>query len=166
MRSIITLCAVLLLCGLASGQAGFSDNHSAWTPPGLYSEPFTPLVTTPFVALDSLRTPSMSLDPVAATAGARNATVGEAVVYAQPAWYSPLTIPEGQEATSSSQNKVSFQEVEFNSGSAHFESSYGAAELLKRPKASQSRVYTNPDVERVNRTNGLVKYGGRTAHLG
>jgi hypothetical protein len=166
MRSIITLCAVLLLYGLASGQAGFGHGHSAWTPPGLYSEPFTPLVTTPIVALDAVPTPSMSLDPVSPTAGASNATVGEAVVYAQPAWYSPLPIPEVQEATSSSQNEVSFQDIGFDSGAARFESSYGAAQFLKRPRASQSRLYTNSDVERVNQTNGLVKYAGRTARLG
>jgi hypothetical protein len=165
MRSIVTLFAVLLLSGLASAQAGFGHAHPNWTPPGIYSEPFEPLVTTPFVALDSVSTPSLPLDPVAPAAEARNAMAGNEVVYTQPTWYGSMANPEVQEKVISPDYEASRPGAGFNSGAARFESDYGAAQLRHRPTAGQARLYTNPDVERVNQTNGLVKYSGKTEHL-
>src|SRR2546427_537825 len=125
MRSIVTLCAVLLLCGAANAQAGFGHAHPDWTPPGIYSEPFSPLVTTPFVALDSVSTPSVPLDPVAPAVEARDAMVGNAAVYAQPTpSYGSLAAPEVRERVSCSDNEASRSGVGFKSGAARFESSY------------------------------------------
>jgi hypothetical protein len=164
MRSFITPCAVLLLCGFASGQAGFGHGHSNWDPPGLYSEPFQPLATTPFVSLNSVSTPVISLDPVARLVGASNATAESSNVFARPAWSGSQTL-EVQEDTSTSESQSARQGAGFDFGAARFPSDYGAAQLIERPTAVQAKLYTNPDVEAVNQTNGLVKFKGRTEHL-
>ena len=164
MRSFVTFCAVLLLCVFASGQAGFGHGHSSWDPPGLYSEPFQPLVTTPFVSINSVSTPVISLDSVAPVVGASNATIESSNIFAQFAWAGSQTL-EVQQETSTAENETLRQSGGFDFGAARFPSDYGAAQLIERPGASQAKLYTNPDVEAVNQTNGLVKFKGRTEHL-
>ncbi|HUJ95107.1 MAG TPA: hypothetical protein VLW84_07585 [Terriglobales bacterium] len=180
--SSLLLSSVLLLCGLASAQAGFGHGHAEWTPPGTYSEPFVPVSNTPFVSLESISTPLysdvtvapaigvaplatpsinaappvLSLAPVAPGMETSNQPLGAADVYAQPGWSGVVTFPAEETST---------QATGFDFGAARFQNSYGAAQLMKRQDVSQTHVYTNPDVERVNEKNGLLKYRGRVEHL-
>lgn len=163
MRWFISLAVVLLCCGLASAQAGFGHGHPDWDPPGVYSDPIQPLVTTPFVPLSSVSTPVISLDPVAPVAGASNATPEGSNVFARFSWAGSQTT-EVQEETSETETPASRQGG-FDFGAARFPSDYGAAQLIERSRAGQAKLYTNPDVEAVNQTNGLVKFKGRTEHL-
>ncbi len=54
----------------------------------------------------------------------------------------------------------------FNSGAARFQGSYGVAQLMgNQLRRKATRVYTNPDVARLNDSNGVIRYGGKLAHL-
>jgi len=186
MRQFIGLWLMLLVCGFAMSQNDF-------VPPGTYAQPSAPRVTTPSAPPEAVGTPSLSLDSSSPTAGASNATAGNVAGAAnstlsvestgpgvqvnQPLWYAPgvqLSGPSYQAATSSAQVKLSKKEGEislyprqFDWGAATFQSSYGAAELAAMSGARQkaTRVYTNPDVARVNDGNGIVKFRGKTERV-
>src|SRR5580693_4668686 len=100
MRSLNTLCIVLLLTGFAAAQATIiGGSASNWVPAyGVYAAPYVPLVTTPSVTLSTV-----SPSPVGASnatwgnvAGATNATLSDEFVgqppvgvFTQPVWYGP-----------------------------------------------------------------------------
>jgi len=182
MRSLIALVSIFILCGLANAQATFGQGHLEWTPPGTYSEPFVPVANAPFVSLESISTPlysdvtvapaigvappatpsinaappMLSLAPVAPGMENSPQPMGAGDVYAPPAWSGVVTFPQEETAPLS---------TGFDFGAARFQDSYGAAQLMQRPNVSQTRLYTNPDVERVNEKNGFLKYRGRVEHL-
>ncbi len=54
----------------------------------------------------------------------------------------------------------------FEFGAATFQSSYGVARLMaENGRRKAMRVYTNPDVARVNDNNGMVRYRGKTEQV-
>jgi hypothetical protein len=173
MRSVNILCLVLLLSGLAAAQATvIGGTASNWAPAyGVYAAPFVPLVMTPSVTLATV-SPS-------ATAGASNATFGNVAgatnatlsmvpppvgSYTQPVFYglaSSMETPEpsfarhGQRATSIDLGVASWQ--------SDHSVTYAMAGASGVRKAAHS--YSNQDVDKVNETNGTVKYRGKTEHI-
>jgi hypothetical protein len=172
MYKLSGFCTLLLLCGLASGQ-------TAWVPPGTYAEPFAPRIATPIAPPQALATPFLTFGSPPLVAGASNETLsdatGSSVHFNQPLWYAPgeqLNPPVSQLPVSPGQAQVSSRAAASGEshgielGAARFQSGYGAAQLAaNRPERKASRVYTNPDVARVNDTNGTISFGGKQEHI-
>src|SRR5580704_8196513 len=127
MRSLNTLCMILLLSGLAAAQATvIGGTASNWAPAyGVYAAPFVPLVTTPSVTLATV-SPS--------AAGASNATFGNVAgatnatlsivsqppvgVYTQPVWYGQSPTAETpEELVSEARHGHAAHAVDFGVGS-------------------------------------------------
>ena len=176
MRQLAGFWMVLLMSGLAAGQAD-------WTPPGTYAQPFIPRTATPSASFDSVMTPSLTLDSPSPVVGATNATAGnvagagnstssvvttgQPVYYYQPLWYAPGVQPYGNvdEFISPAQTPGRTPGG-FEFGAATFQSSYGVARLMaENSRRKAMRVYTNPDVARVNDNNGMVRYRGKTEQV-
>lgn len=168
MRQLSALCWLLLCCGLAFGQ-------DQWIPPGTYSEPFSPRIATPAARAEALITPSLTLNSPSPVSGASSYTgsaTGSSVVFNQTAFYDPgaqLSSPfyESSKATASDASAAASPGLRpLDLGAATFESSYGVAQLARNQVRRKAvRVYTNPDVARLNDTNGMIRYGGKLAHL-
>jgi hypothetical protein len=174
MRSLNTLCMILLLSGLAAAQVVIGGTASNWAPGyGVYAAPFVPLVTTPSVTL-------ATVSPAAA--GASNATFGNVAgatnatlsivsqppvgVYTQPVWYGPSATEETP-AESMSEARHGQRGHGFEVGVASFQSSQSAAQQMASSTGAlkASRTYTNQDVDQVNQKNGSVKYRGKIEHI-
>jgi len=173
-----SFCAMLLLfSGMAMGQATvIGGTASNWAPAyGVYLAPFVPLVTTPEVSL-STASPS----PVGASnstfglvAGATNATlssefIGEPPVgvYTALSWYGPSAQPEPvARAPRVFERREREKEQPFDFVAGARESS--VARLLGQTGAARkaSHSYSNQDIDRINETNGTVKYRGKTEHI-
>jgi len=168
MRPLSALCWLLMCCGLAFGQ-------EQWIPPGTYSEPFAPRIATPAVRAEALITPSLTLDSPSPVAGASSHTgsaTGSSVVFNQPVsydpgyqfsspFYEPSNAPAGDASAAASPGRQ-----RFDLGAATFQSSYGVAQLAGNQVHRKAvRVYTNPDIARLNDTNGMIRYGGKLTHL-
>lgn len=184
MRSLKSLCLVLLLSGLAAAQATvMGGTASNWVPPyGVYAAPFVPLVTTPSVTLATV-SPSAagaSNATLGNIAGATNATLSivsqpPAGAYTQAIWSAPYTQPSwfGPSAAaetapeSMSEARPARRAHAFDVGVASWQSSTGAAHLMASSSGAKKagRTYTNQDVDQVNQKNGIVKYGGKTEHI-
>jgi hypothetical protein len=167
MRQLSALCWLPLCCGLAFGQ-------EQWIPPGTYSEPFAPRIATPAVRAEALITPSLTLDSPSPVAGASSYTgaTGSSVVFNQPVSYAPgvqfrSPFYESSNAPASDASAgASPGPRPFDLGAATFQSSYGVAQLAgNQVRRKAVRLYTNPDVARLNDTNGMIRYGGKLAHL-
>ena len=184
MRSLKSLCLVLLLSGLAAAQATvMGGTASNWVPAyGVYAAPFVPLVTTPSVTLATV-SPS--------AAGASNATFGNlagatsatlsifsqppAGAYTQAIWSPPYTQPTlfgpsavGETPTESmSEAKPSHRVHALEVGVASWQGSTSVAHLMGGSTGAKkaTRTYTNQDVDQVNQKNGTVKYDGKTEHI-
>jgi len=163
MRQLSALCWLLLCCGLAFGQ-------DQWTPPGTYSAPFAPRIATPAVPAEALITPSLTLDspsPVAGASSYTGSSTGSSVVFNQPVSYDPgVQFSSPFYESSNAPAAASPGPRRFDLGAATFQSSYGVAQLAgNQVRRKAVRVYTNPDVARLNDTNGMIRYGGKLAHL-
>jgi len=165
---------VLLLCGFAAGQAttigGYASN---WGPAyGVYlAAPFVPLINTPSIFLSSVA-PSpagASSNAFGLTAGATNSTLSISTqvpvsVYTQPVWYNS---PAAQETMVEPAPQTGREQAvrAFDFGVA----ADGGGIASRTPSAGQvrkaARAYTNQDADRMNDTNGTVKYGGKTEHI-
>lgn len=175
MRLLHGFWMILLFSGLAAAQA-------RWTPPGNYAEPFVPRLDTPSASFGAVMTPTLTLDTPPLVVGASDATAdnvagasnatssvitaGQPAYVNQPLWYAPGVQPyQGvEEVGSPSQTAVSAPPGGFEFGVATFQSSYGVAQLMKAQRKA-NRVYTNPDVARVNDNNGMVRYRGKTEQV-
>jgi hypothetical protein len=175
MRSLNTLCMILLLSGLAAAQATtIGGTASNWVPAyGVYAAPFVPLVTTPSVTLATV-SPS--------AAGASNATFGNVAgatdatllivsqppvgVYTQPVWYGPSAAVEIA-MQPASEARTAQRAHAFDVGVASWQSSVSVTHLMASSTGGKkaARTYTNQDVDQVNQTNGTVKYRGKTEHI-
>jgi hypothetical protein len=174
MRLLNTLYMILLLSGLASAQVIIGGTAGNWAPGyGVYAAPFVPLVTTPSVTLATV-SPS--------AAGASNATFGNVAgatnatlsivsqppvgVYTQPVWYGPAEAGETP-AESTSEARHGQRAHAFDGGVASWQSGESVTHLMAGSTGARkaSRTYTNQDVDRVNQTNGTVKYRGKTEHI-
>ena len=179
MRQVLVVVAVLLLAGMALGQAtvvgGWATNLG-WA--GYYpAPPFIPVITTPSLTLQSF-----SPSPVGASnatfglnAGATNSTLSiitpaTSSSYTLPVWYGngpvmsaavpEVFVPEGK----TEREKKPFMQT----GVASFGMGPGTAEsvaLAKSNRKPATRSYTNQDIDRINQTNGLVKWDGKTEHI-
>ena len=146
MRKLFLSCAVLLISGLAFGQATIIAGNASNV--RLVPVPFVPLVNTPSVSLDSPGTPN--------------------ALFAQPSWYGPGTqAAEAAPAGSAPQSQTPESAEQFHFGAATFQSSYGAAELAQGARTSQKAVktYTNGDIKTPDLEPGTVKFGNKTEHL-
>lgn len=184
MRLIGVLCGLLLLCGLAAGQATVvGGTASNWVPAyGVYAAPFVPLVTTPSVTLSTVS--PMAVGASNATygnvAGATNATLSEEFiapppvgVYTEPNWYgpsAPIEVPPimaggfGPGPGPRREHRGEAREEAFDfvaAGSEGIAPSRAGAGAGRRA----SRTYTNQDADRMNDTNGLVKWDGKTEKI-
>jgi len=170
MRLLNTLCMILLLSGLASAQVIIGGTAGNWSPGyGVYAAPFVPLVTTPSVTLATV-SPS--------AAGASNATFGNVAgatnatlsivsqtpvgVYTQPVWYGPSAPAESMTEARPAQRAHAF-----DAGVASWQSGQSVTHLMASSTGARkaSRTYTNQDVDQVNKTNGTVKYRGKTEQI-
>ena len=185
MRLLTVLCALLLLSGLALGQAAVVRGYAG---PCVYGcGPFIPLVTTPMVSLNTVST-----SPVGATnatgglvAGARNSTLGMIsgspdAVYTQPVWYSGGTTPllgpavrlplmpgygmQREHHMEMERHEEARQAWTYFSGVEEAASAKEAAMGVRSAKHA-ARTYTNADVERQNQNNGQVKWDSKTEKI-
>jgi len=174
MRSLNTLCMVLLLSGFAAAQATvIGGTASNWAPAyGVYAAPFVPLVTTPSVTLATV-SPSgagASNATFGNVAGATNATLSIVTpppvgVYTEPVWYGPTAAIETP-AESAFEGRPAQRAHAFNIGSASWQSSESVSYLMaNRSGGKASRSYSNQDVDQVNQKNGTVKYRGKIEHI-
>ncbi len=94
----------------------------------------------------------------------------------QPLWYAPggrFDQPAYESSTSSTpaerrhELRLSPQLRGFDWGAATFQRSFGAARLVTGPRdgVKAIRAYTNSDVVRVNDTNGMIKFRGKTEQV-
>jgi len=183
MRLVSMCCTLLLLCGLAAGQAtvigGYASN---WAPSyGVYVGPYVPLVTTPEVSLSTVSpwAAGASSSAFGLVAGACNSTlssefVGEppAGVYTEPVWYGQTQAelasppfygpPAGPHLMHGRREAQQEQAFDFISQPRE-----GVAELMAGAGAARkaARTFTNQDVQRQNQNNGVVKYDGKTEHI-
>jgi hypothetical protein len=172
MRQLTIFCVLLLWAGLAASQ-------DDWVPPGTYAQPFAPRIATPSALPQALMTPSLALDSpslsVGASTGTPSSAAGPGVHFNRPLWYAPgvqLNQPIDGSSTSPARAQIasgvatSPERRGFEFGVATFQSSYGVARLMaQNARRKASRLYTNPDVARVNDNNGIVRYGGKTAQV-
>jgi len=175
MRSLNTLCMVLLLSGFAAAQATvIGGTASNWAPAyGVYAAPFVPLVTTPSVTLATV-SPSAAGASNATfgnLAGATNATLSMASqppvgVYTEPVWYGPSAALEApSEAVSVA--RPAQRAHAFDVGVATWQSSESVGYLMANRTGAKKagRTYNNGDIDQVNQKNGTVKYRGKTEHI-
>jgi hypothetical protein len=188
MRPYSVLCAFTLVAALAFGQQ--PGPHPYPYIPGYGYGPFSPLVTTPMISLETV-----SPNPVGASnattglvAGAVNATVSEiegstSSSYTAAVWYqggAPLMTPEvslspepigRREHAMHGPMEEHFMEREgqrekraewtYFSGAEYTTSVAGAAKGPGPGKHS----YTNEDVTRQNEKNGNVKWDSKTEKI-
>ena len=181
MGKVLVACAVLLLAGMAVGQAtvlgGYATNMGL--PAGWYPVvPFVPLVVTPEITLVTFF-PS----PVGATnatagnvAGASNSTLEivsapTSAVYTVPVWTGSAIAPHpaALEIPAAAEARAVPEARPLQTGVAIFALGPGTAEMAKAAQANRKpagRVYTNQDVQRMNEKNGTVKWDGKTEHIG
>jgi hypothetical protein len=185
MRLVSMCCMLLLLCGLAAGQATIIGGYASnWAPSyGVYVGPYVPLVTTPEVSLSTVSpwAAGASSSAFGMVAGAVNSTLSSEFVgeppapdYTEPVWYgqtqAELASP-GFYGPPAAPRVMHRREVEkeqaFDFISQPRESREGAAVLIAgaAPAGKASRNYTNQDVERQNEKNGFVHYDGKTEHI-
>jgi len=173
MRTLSALCLVILLCGFAAGQATIIGGYASnWGPAyGWYlAAPFVPFLTTPAISLTSV-TPS----PVGASstafglvAGATNSTLSlptQAVSgYTQPVWYNaPAALETPAESAPQARHEQAARAFDF--GISAEGGGIGARTPHPGEVRKAARAYTNQDADRMNDTNGTVKYGGKTEHI-
>ena len=182
MRQLTTFCMAIILPALAAGQETLISGHAVnWAPPGVYAQPFVPLLSTPTMSFENV-----SPSPVGATnatagnvAGATNATLS--VFPAGPVVQYPPSLALGLEnspiesgaeaearAEAESRGEATAAETRpLELGVASFQDSYGVAQLAASSRARQQakRLYTNLDVERMNQMTGMVKFEGKTERL-
>jgi hypothetical protein len=175
MRSLKTLCLVLLLSALAAAQATtIGGTAGNWAPAyGVYAAPFVPLVTTPSVTLATV-SPS--------AAGASNATFGNVAgatnatlsivsqppvgVYTEPVWYGPSAVAEpSTEPMAESRHGQRAHGFDLGAGSGESRQSVTQWIASSTGAKKAARTYTNQDVDQVNQKNGTVKYDGKTEHI-
>ncbi|HXY13750.1 MAG TPA: hypothetical protein VEI26_04540 [Terriglobales bacterium] len=183
MRLVSLCCALLMFCGLAAAQATIVGGHASnWLPSyGVFVGPYVPLITTPEVSLSTVSpwSAGASNSAFGLVAGAVNSTmsdefVGEppAPVYTQPVWYgqteAELTSPLPYAGPPHPiRRKEAEREQAFDFVATPRASRESVAVLMRErgmPKQA-GRTYTNQDVERMNQSNGLVKYDGKTEHI-
>lgn len=188
MRLIGVLCGLLLFCGLAAGQATvIGGTASNWVPAyGVYAAPFVPLVTTPSVTLSTVS--PMAVGASNATfgnvAGATNATLSDEFigappvgVYTEPNWYGTTAPIEAGPAFGAGmyppppprhERRHEAQEQAFDFIAAPRMSTESVATLRAGAPSTgkATRTYTNQDADRMNDTNGQVKWDGKTEHIG
>jgi len=173
MRSLNTLCMILLLSGLAAAQATvIGGTASNWAPAyGVYAAPFVPLVTTPSVTL-AIVSPSATGASNATfgnVAGATNATLSivsqpPVGVYTEPVWYGPSASLETP-AESAVVGRPLPRAHGFDVGVATWQGSQSVTYLMASGAKKASRTYGQQDIDQVNQKNGTVKYRGRTEHM-
>jgi len=186
MRLVSLCCTLLMLCGLAAGQATIiGGTASNWAPAyGVYLAPFVPLVTTPEVTLSTVSpwSAGASNSAFGLVAGATNSTlssefIGEppAGVYTEPVWYGqtqaefappplygPAGAPPAMHARRQAQKEQPF---DFISTPRASRESVAMQVAEAGPARKASRTYTNQDADRMNQSNGTVKYRGKTEHI-
>ncbi len=182
------LLSCFLLAESSVGQvAVISGYASNWTPPGIYAAPFVPLLKTPSVSLDSptvgtgpafsessaspvgiytvpfvplLKTPSISLESAPIAAGPDSTSAAN--WRAEPA-SADVSGNAGEEKSASTPQR---QREGFHLGAALSQDSFGVAELAKSTRnTAAAHLYTNEDVENLNRTNGQVSFDNKTERL-
>jgi hypothetical protein len=183
MRQLTIFCMAMMLPALAAGQATVISGYALnWAPPGVYAEPFVPLLSTPSLSFENV-----SPSPVGASnatagnvAGATNATLsvlpaGPVEQFPPPVMFGPsnLSIESPSEAESRVETESrgeaapSAETRPVELGVATFQDNYGVAQLAAGSRARQQakRLYSNLDVERMNQMTGMVKYEGKTERL-
>jgi len=188
MRAVSVSCLILLLCGLALGQATImGGTASTWAPAyGYYAAPFVPLVRTPEITLSTVSPNAVGASNATfgLVAGATNATLSDEFIapppvgvytvpvwngqppeglYTEPIWYGP-SIGEAplHKQMHAGKHREKERAFDFIAGPTAEVATWRAA---SGPARKASRTYTNQDIDRVNQSNGSVKYDGKTEHI-
>ena len=150
MRQLTIFCIAIILPALAAGQATVISGYAVnWAPPGVYAEPFVPLLSTPSMSFENI-----SPSPVGASnatagnvAGATNATLS--VLPAGPVEQFPpslflgsaeSSIEAGTEGESRAEASTSTEPRPLELGAASFQDSYGVAQLAENLPQYQSNI--------------------------
>jgi hypothetical protein len=175
MRSVLIVLAVLLLAGMAFGQAtvigGWATNLG-WA--GYYpAPPFVPVITTPSITFQSFSpTAGASNSMFGLTAGATNSTLSM-VTPVNPAAYSAAVFANGPVISSAPVEAVAVSEhkpekrkiVETGASTLLAPGVNEAVTTAKTNRKPATRTYTNQDVDRMNQNNGMVKWDGKTEKI-
>lgn len=174
MRILSALCLVLLLCGFAAGQATIVGGYASnWGPAyGVYlAAPFVPLINTPLISLSSVAPSPVgaSSNAFGLTAGATNSTLSISTqvpvsAYTQPVWYNaPAPLEMAAEPAPQMAREQVVRAFDFGV------SSDGGGIAARTPRPGEvrkaARTFTNQDADRMNQTNGTVKYRGKTEQI-
>ena len=183
MRQLTIFCMAMMLPALVAGQATVISGYALnWAPPGVYAEPFVPLLSTPSLSFENVSPSAVGASNATAgnVAGATNATLsvlpaGPVEQFPPPVMFGPLnsSIESFSEAESRVETESrgeaapSAETRPVELGAASFQDSYGVAQLAAGSRARQEakRLYSNLDIERMNQMTGMVKYEGKTEHL-
>ena len=183
MRQLTIFCIAIILPALAAGQATVISGYAVnGAPPGVYAEPFVPLLSTPSMSFEDVSTSPVGASNATAgnVAGATNATLS--VFPAGPVVQHPPSMVLGPEnwsiesgaevearaeAESRGEATASAETRPLELGVASFQDSYGVAQLAASSRARQQakRLYTNLDVDRMNQMTGMVKYRDKTERV-
>ena len=175
MRSVLIAVAVLLLAGMAFGQAtviGGWGTNLGWA--GYYpAPPFVPVITTPSITFQSyLPSVGASNSMFGLTAGATNSTLSM-VTPVDPAAYSAAVFANGPVIASVPAEAVPVTEgrpekhkiVETGAAALLGPGVHEAVKVAQANHKPATRTYTNQDVERMNQNNGVVKWDGKTEKI-
>ena len=161
----------------AQGQATINEGWASnVVRPGTYATPFVPQLVTPNISFETF-----SANPVGATnatsgnvAGAADATAengrgSTGSVVTVPVWYGPAAqeSPAGSELSSApSPSAESGRPFNFGGARYEFRTVAARATLAKGNLKKAVRIFSNEDVERQNKNNGVVKYRGKVENVG
>ena len=174
MRTLSAVSLVLLLCGFAVGQATIVGGYASnWGPAyGVYlAAPFVPLINTPSISLSTVAPNPVgaSSNAFGLTAGATNSTLSISTqvpvsTYTQPVWYNATaSLETAAEPALQAPREQVVRAFDFGI------SSDGAGIAARVPRAGEvrkaARTFTNQDADRMNETNGTVKFRGKTEQI-
>ena len=177
MRQLTIFCVAIILPALAAGQVTVISGYAVnWAQPGVYAEPFVPLLSTPSMSFENVSPWPVGASNATAgnVAGATNATLSvvpgglveqfPSSLFLGAADSSNESVAEG---ASPAEASLSAEPRPLELGVATFQDSYGVAQLAATTRARQQakRLYSNLDIERMNQMTGMVKYEGKTEHL-
>ncbi len=152
MRQLTIFCIAIILPALAAGQATVISGYAVnWAPPGVYAEPFVPLLSTPSMSFENI-----SPSPV----GASNATAGN-VAGATNATLSVL--PAGPVEQFPPSLLLGSAESSIEAGTEG--ESRAEASTSTEPRPLELGAASFQDIERMNQMTGMVKYEGKTERL-
>jgi len=160
MRSVVVALSIIVCCGMASAQwqgqatviGGYASN---WVAPSYTIVPFVPLVKTPTISLDPGFTGAVGAQNATEglMAGARSSTLEIGHQEAYPAMnHQPATVGNTRA-------------LDLGSAASPYSMGIAAQVHASAARGTGARTVTNQDVDRLNKSTGVVKYRGKTEEV-